>query len=88
MGITDTCRSTDEYQKQMKEAWHRIVYALFHLCEGQEQAKLVNIIEAKLMFTRRCGGGVGLTRDLVELSSDGNLLYADLGSGKTDVYTI
>lgn len=81
MGIIDTCHSTDEYQKLMKEAQHRILYALFHLCEGQEQAKLVNIIEAKLMFTRRCGGGVGLTRDLVELSSDRNLLHADLGSG-------
>ena len=42
MGITDACHSTDEYQKLMKEAQHRIVYALFHLCEGQEQAKLVN----------------------------------------------
>ena len=73
--------STDEYQKLMKEAQHRIVYALFHLCEGQEQAKLVNIIEAKLMFTRRCGEGVGLTRGLVELSSDRNLLHADVGSG-------
>ena len=41
----------------MQEAWHRIVYALFHLCEGQEQGKLVNMIEAKLMFTGRCGGG-------------------------------
>lgn len=68
----------------IKNRWkkpHGIVYALFHLCDGQEQAKLVNMIEAKLMFTRMCGGGVGLTRGLVELSSDGNLLHAYLGSG-------
>lgn len=80
MGIIDTCHSTDEYQKQMKEAARNSICSV-HLCDGQEQAKLVNMIEAKLMFTRMCGGGVGLTRGLVELSSDGNLLHAYLGSG-------